>query len=333
MVKRKDLILGTIYKRQLTYGIVYQAKVRVLGTTACKNFSKKIDAKKWISQKEQEIYRFNNIHSFECDLTLKELIEKYIQEIASYQKSKRTITNRWNFIIYHYPTLVSKQVRKIIPQDILNFRNKRVKDGKRTTNLDLVMFHSLFETAIKLWQLPISINPVKYIKKFPETKGRYRPIYKKEYLKILRYAKNYSINFYMAILILRNTGIRPAELFNLNLNDIDDIANVLVIRESKTNKSRIVPINKYLCLLLRRKIFENNKRIINLTYNGFTSAFGRMKKRLKLENLHIYDFRRNFAQRFIDNNKGNIPALAKIGGWSSWEMVQRYYGKESIRND
>ena len=325
--------MGTIYKRQLTYGIVYQAKVRVLGTTACKNFSKKIDAKKWISQKEQEIYRFNNIQSFECDLTLKELIEKYIQEIASYQKSKRTIINRWKFIICHYPTLVSKQVIKIIPQDILNFRNMRVKDGKRTTNLDLVMFHSLFETAIKLWQLPISINPVKYIKKFPETKGRYRPIYKKEYLKIIRYAKNYSVSFFLAILILRNTGIRPAELFNLSHNDIDDIANVLIIRESKTNKSRIVPINKYLCLLIRRKKFENNNRIINLTYNGFTSAFGRMKNRLQLENLHIYDFRRNFAQRFIDNNKGNIPSLAKIGGWSSWEMVQRYYGKESIRNN
>jgi len=333
MVKRKDLILGTIYKRQLTYGIVYQAKVRILGITACKNFSKRIEAKKWISQKEQEIYRFNNIHSFECDLTLKELIEKYIQEIASYQKSKRTIINRWKFIICHYPTLASKQVIKIIPQDILNFRNMRVKDGKRTTNLDLVMLHSLFETAIKIWQLPISINPVKYIKKFPETKGRYRPIYKSEYLKILRYAKNYSVSFFLAILILRNTGIRPAELFNLSLNDIDDIANVLIIRESKTNKSRIVPINKYLCLLIRRKKFENNNIIINLTYNGFTSAFGRMKKRLRLENLHIYDFRRNFAQRFIDNNKGNIPSLAKIGGWSSWEMVQRYYGKESIRNN
>lgn len=333
MVKRKDLILGTIYKRQLTYGIVYQAKVRILGITACKNFSKRIDAKKWISQKEQEIYRFNNIHSFECDLTLKELIEKYIQEIASYQKSKRTIINRWKFIICHYPTLVSKQVIKIIPQDILNFRNMRVKDGKRTTNLDLVMFHSLFETAIKLWQIPISINPAKYIKKFPESKGRYRPIYKKEYLKILRYANNYSVSFFLAILILRNTGIRPAELFNLSLNDIDEIANVIIIRESKTNKSRIVPINKYLCLLIRRKKFENNNRIINLTYNGFTSAFGRMKKRLQLENLHIYDFRRNFAQRFIDNNKGNIPSLAKIGGWSSWEMVQRYYGKESIRNN
>ena len=332
MVIRKDLKLGTIYKRQLTYGIVYQAKVRVLGITACKNFSKKLEAKKWISQKEQEIYRFNNIHSIECDLTLKELIEKYIQEIASYQKSKRAITNRWKFIICHYPALVSKQVRKIIPQDILNFRNMRVKDGKRTTNLDLVMFHSLFETAIKLWNLPIGINPVKYVKKFPETKGRYRPIYKREYLKILRYAKNYSVSFYLAILILKNTGIRPAELFNLNINDIDDIANVLVIRESKTNKSRIVPINKYICSLIYKKASKNYK-IINLTYNGFTSAFSRMKIRLKLDNLHIYDFRRNFAQRFIDNKKGSIPALAKIGGWSSWEMVQRYYGKESIRND
>ena len=324
--------MGTIYKRQLTYGIVYQAKVRVLGTTACKNFSKKIEAKKWISQKEQEIYRFNNIHSFECDLTLKELIEKYIQEIASYQKSKKTIINRWKFIICHYPTLVSKQARKIIPQDILNFRNTRVKDGKRTTNLDLVMFHSLFETAIKLWYLPIGINPVKYVKKFPETKGRYRPIYKSEYLKILRYAKNYSVSFYLAILILKNSGIRPAELFNLSFNDIDDIANVLVIRESKTNKSRIVPIKKYICSMISRKTSKNIK-IIELTYNGFTSAFSRMKLRLQLDNLHIYDFRRNFAQRFIDNKKGNIPALAKIGGWSSWEMVQRYYGKESIRND
>ena len=46
----------------------------------------------------------------------------------------------------------------------------------------------------------------------------------------------------------------------------------------------------------------------------------------------IIDFRRGFAQRFIDKKKGDIPTLARLGGWSSWEMVQRYYGKESIRS-
>ena len=319
--------MGTIYKRQLTYGIVYQAKVRVLGVTACKNFSKKIDAKKWISQKEQEIYRFNNIHSFECDLTLKELIEKYIQEIASYQKSKRTIINRWKFIICHYPTLVSKQARKIIPQDILNFRNTRVKDGKRTTNLDLVMFHSLFETAIKLWHLPININPVKYVKKFPETKGRYRPIYFSEYRKILKYASQNNFKLYLSILILKNCGLRPNEVFSLTYNDIDEISGVIIIRKSKTNRVRVIPAKPFLIKIIKNSGNKDlSKRLISFTIHGFNSAFKRMCKKISIIDLKPHDFRRNFAKSFIDNKRGDIPTLARIGGWSSWEMVQRYYG-------
>lgn len=293
-----------------------------------KTFLKKDDARRWISDTESRIYKNNNLNFSLGKMKLKELIEKYLSEIVFFQKSKKFFTNRWKRIIKLNPDLVNLEINKLMPQHFLEYRNKRIKDGKRTTNLDLIMFHALFEKAIKLWQLPVLVNPVKYIDKFPETKGRHRPIYSEEYKKILKYSKSYNFKFYLAIIILKNCCLRPNELISLKFQDIDKTSGVLVIRKSKTNKVRTVPVSKSILNLIEySRKFNTSDKIIAYTIYGFNSAFKRMCQRIGANNLQPHDFRRNYAKRYLDKNKGDIAGLAMIGGWSSWDMVQRYYGK------
>ena len=319
--------MGTIRKRNNIKGITYLARVRINKKDISKTFLKKEHARRWITDTENNFYKNNNLNYSLAKITLKELIEKYLKEIVFYQKSKKLFTNRWKRIIKLNPDFVNQPIIKISPQHILNYRNKRVADGKRTTNLDLIMLHTLFEKAIKLWQVPISINPVRYIEKFPETKGRYRPIYFYEYRKILSFANCYDFKLYLSIIILKNCGLRPNEVFSLTFNDIDNISKVLVVRKSKTNKTRIIPVNQFIINQIDKSIsHHSSNKIIPYTIHGFNSAFSRMCKKLKILDLKPHDFRRSFAKRYLDNKKGDIPTLARIGGWSSWEMVQRYYG-------
>ena len=325
--------MGTIFKRKIRSGITFEARVRMNGIDTSRSFDTRQQAKKWVVDTEQSIYKNTNVNYIENKTTLKELINKYLVEIVALQKSKTQVTNRWKRIIKLNKDLVNLPATKITPQHMLEYRNKRAVDGRRTTNLDLQHFHALFERAIKLWQFPIAKNPIQYVEKFKLQKGRYRPIYRAEYIKILKYAIKKNYKFYLAILLLKHCGFRPNEVFKLTMNDVDEVAKVLVVRESKTNQTRVVPINLFCISVIKKtQSIYKTKYIVPYTTHGFISAFRRVCKRLSIDNLQAYDFRRGFAQRFIDNNKGDIPTLARLGGWSSWDMVQRYYGKESIRS-
>jgi len=45
------------------------------------------------------------------------------------------------------------------------------------------------------------------------------------------------------LLVLRNTGIRQHELFNLRFKDIDFINKTMLVTSNKTNNFRVIPVN------------------------------------------------------------------------------------------
>ena len=318
--------MATITKRKTKSGFSYQAQLRINGYYISKNFKDLRSAKYFVHTTESKLMQNSNLNLSGVSQTLKELIYKYIEDFVILKKTKKTEINRWKFIIRNYPKLVETKVSNLSPQHFISFKNKRMVHGRRTTNYDLTMFHVLFEKAIKVWLLPIPLNPVTPIEKLPLDKGRYRPIDPQEYLKILRYSKDRSREFYLIILILKNTGIRPNELLKLRLEDIDQINKLLIIRTSKTYSLRTIPISSYLIKLIL-KLDSKKNLIFNVSKWGLISRWYRLCKSLNIKDLQMYDFRRSFAQRYIDHKKGDVPSLARIGGWSSWDMVQRYYGQ------
>lgn len=318
--------MATITKRKKKIGFSYQVQLRTNGHYISKSFKDLRSAEYFVYTTESKLMQNSNLNLNGVSQTLKELIYRYIEDFVVLKKTQKTEINRWKFIIRNYPKLVETKVSNLSPQHFISFKNQRMVHGRRITNYDLTMFHVLFEKAIKVWLLPIPLNPVTPIEKLPLDKGRYRPIDPQEYLKILRYSKDRSREFYLIILILKNTGIRPNELLKLRLEDIDQINKLLIIRTSKTYSLRTIPISSYLIKLILKLDCKKNF-IFNVSKWGLISRWYRLCKSLNIKDLQMYDFRRSFAQRYIDHNKGDVPSLARIGGWSSWDMVQRYYGK------
>ena len=86
--------MGTMLKRKYKTCVRYQAKVRLNGIISSRSFDTRQQAKKWVVDTEQSIYKNKIINYTDNKTTLKELIEKYLVEIVALTKSKRSVTNR-----------------------------------------------------------------------------------------------------------------------------------------------------------------------------------------------------------------------------------------------
>jgi len=166
----------------------------------------------------------------------------------------------------------------------------------------------------------LPINPVANIEHFKIAKGRYRPIERAEYKMLLSHHCEY---FVLAILILKNTGIRLSELHNLTHNDLDVIRNKLIIRVAKNNKLRTIPISSW--LVKRIENSRSNNLVIPFSYNAMVLKFKRVLKKFDNPTLQIHDFRRYYTSKLVES-KMNLFDVAARTGHQSISMIQHYYG-------
>ena len=75
--------MGTIFKRKIRSGITFEARVRMNGIDTSRSFDTRQQAKKWVVDTEQSIYKNKNINYTDNKTTLKELIEKYLVDIVA----------------------------------------------------------------------------------------------------------------------------------------------------------------------------------------------------------------------------------------------------------
>lgn len=122
-----------------------------------------------------------------------------------------------------------------------------------------------------------------------------------------------------AIGLLWATGLRPSELVNLTIDDVDLSSNVIMVRKSKFNKDRIIPITEDVSQKLneyRHQITKINSKALDqgsffLTTGARTSnlrafeyAFQKIRDVVDVsdsgyEHARLYDFRHTFATRTI----------------------------------
>jgi integrase len=308
----------------------YQAQVRMKGQFLSSTFDTRKKAKIWIEEQEMLIRKGYSISEGK-KITVSDAIDRYISEISINKKAHKNEVGIWNRLKVNNSNFVNLRIAEVNPTHILHLRNKSAKRGKTVANYELKLLNHLFNNAIKLWRV-VELNPVSPIERYKTQKGRYAPLYYAEYKQILK-AIRHDYWLYLFILILRNGGFRPNEIFNLTHNDIDLVKNCLVVRKQKAqNTYRLVPMKAYIIKLIQEsKKLHHSHKIIPSCWDTVQTRWQRMKKRIGLFDRQIYDFRRSFAHNFIDYNKGDIPTLCKIGGWADWEMAHRYYGKDNVR--
>jgi site-specific recombinase XerD len=132
------------------------------------------------------------------------------------------------------------------------------------------------------------------------------------------------------------TGMRVSELVGLELGDIDLVQRVARIRRGKGGKPRFARFDAETGAALDRYIRARAKHKIAATTDRlFVSRFGPMARQgasdmltrrcqqAGVAHMNWHAFRHRFAHTYLKRG-GQEGDLAKLGGWSSSDVMRRY---------
>jgi len=315
----------------------YQCVIRLKGHKLSKTFTQRSDAKTW-GREQEYLIETSKLVRAPKNLTLRVLINEYREHSLSNLKDSYGVNNQLKRLCNNYKWLIDKPYEALKPLDFEKFKSMRLKDignyhsyknNHRATNKDLRILSIIINKAISLqgYQIVNHINSIKYL---PHSKGLYRPIRYYEHRTLLRLANK---NQKAVLLLLRHSGARPKEIFNLSWDCLDEYQNELRIPSylNKTNTGRVIPLNKYIIDWLFKNLNTNTNTITNISYTAFRFWLIRNTRKLNFIDFSMYHYRRYFVQYHA--NKGlPLPKLALMTGHKSYSMLARYYGHNFLSN-
>lgn len=138
---------------------------------------------------------------------------------------------------------------------------------------------------------------------------------------------NFNCRNYIIFHLMLDCGLRRQEVINLDVEDVQ--FNCLVIRNSKYNKSRIVPLPGFLheCINMYIGSRRTGAILLNrfgkrITADCIRKIFYNIKKDTFID-VHPHLLRHTFATSYIVGG-GNLEFLRIILGHASYNITQRY---------
>jgi len=113
------------------------------------------------------------------------------------------------------------------------------------------------------------------------------------------------------------TGLRLSELVRLEWDDLNLADGYAVVRTSKTNKPRLVPLSDQALRALRRVDWVRHGRVFRATQR----TLQRRLQRVGAPSAHA--FRRGWAVNALQSGISQVSVQA-AGGWTNSAMVSRY---------
>lgn len=134
------------------------------------------------------------------------------------------------------------------------------------------------------------------------------------------------------ILTLLDTGLRAAELLDLNQADVDTIRGDVLVRQGKGRKPRTVFIGKRTRKAIRAYLMVRGSSADalfvtdegeRLAYYGLKKIIVRRAARAGVKPPSLHSFRRFFALEYLRNG-GDIFTLQRLMGHSDLQILRRY---------
>ena len=154
--------MATFRKRKNKWQAIVRHKD--IGTVA-KSFRSKTSAMQWAVEQETNLEgeTFGKLNP--SKVTLDNLLHRYCREVTVSKRGKETELRRLRRLIKDHVSCLT--IDKLTSQSLADFRDRRLKDGKRACYYDLVLIKHCLKIATHEWGLMLSSNPVDFIKMPP----------------------------------------------------------------------------------------------------------------------------------------------------------------------
>lgn len=222
---------------------------------------------------------------------------------------------------------------------IAKYRDMKLDSGNsnNTVRLDLALLSNLYTVAIQEWGLGLTVKPVRNVRKPSPGSGRNRRLEGDEEERLLAACDEHSNPFLGFIVRLAlYTAMRKSEILNLNRRNIDLRRRTILLKDTKNNSSRTVPLTDK-AHQVALSVIDYPIRPIDteFLFYGESGRNGERKPfvinrvwsaaliRAEIKDFKFHDLRHEATSRFVEAGLSD-QQVSSITEHKSMQMLKRY---------
>jgi len=257
------------------------------------------------------------------DMSFKELTKKYLEYGET--NGKRSLERDEYSIKALMGHFRYMKITQINPLHVESYKKKRLEEKRKpgTINRELGCLKHMFNLARK-WKITRE-NPVSEVKLLKEERYKMRVLDKVEADLLV---KNAVEHLKPILIVALNSGLRRGEVLGLTWDDVDFVNYNMHVRNTKSGKDRIIPMNSLVAETLKRQdmsckfIFPHpqrkNKPLKDVSYSLKTAC-----SKIGIERFRFHDLRHT-AATFMVQAGVDLVTIQEILGHSTIQMTMIY---------
>ncbi|MCH1515668.1 MAG: site-specific integrase [Alphaproteobacteria bacterium] len=311
--------MASIRKRNGLWQV--QVRSRNIGSTT-KSFHRKADAEYWAKEQEALMQSGQWHKASYCNLTIRDMVEEYSKRVTPQKRGKETELRRLRRLLGE-KDLMSIRLEDALPPIFASFRDRRLSDGVRACQYDLVLLRHAWNMARIEWGWPIGDNPLSLIRMPKNNPPRERRLRPGEY-QLLKTEVQGSRCWYLwpIIDIAIETAMRRGEILGLKWEDIDWTKNQVLLPLTKNGRSRWVPLSS-LAIEHLRPVPQTSNLVFPVTDVAFRQAWDRLRSRAGINDLTFHDLRHEAISRMFESGM-KIHEVMAVSGHRTASQLFRY---------
>ena len=310
--------MGNIRKRHGKF----QAQVRREGITPIyKTFTNRKDAIIWVRGIEARIDAGETNVSAPKAITLADLLTRYSQEVTPTKKGRDTEQRRLSRLLRD--SIATTPLSKLTSAKLAEFRDRRMNDGVRAAQYDLILIKHCIKIALLEWGVPMPNNPVDGVRIPNGVKRRERRLRHGEYRALQEASQSCRNTLIWPIIDFAiETGMRRSELLSLRWAHLSDQRRIASLLDTKNGSKRDVPLTKKAANVLT-SLPSHTEHVFPTSDYAVRHAWDRLVKRAGIQDLRFHDLRHEAVSRFFEMGL-SVPEVALISGHKDYRMLERY---------
>ena len=309
----------------------YSIQIYVNGVRESKTLPTMREVKAWAARRETELR--DDSHKKPAEkTTLKQVLERYRDEVSPTKRGERWEFVRINAMLKHVSLPINKPMTYCIPDAIGQWRDARLQVVFAGSVLrDIGLLSAVLETARREWRI-IESNPVKDVRKPRSPDHRNTIITRQQIKRILKQldysafkpVRSVSQAIALCFLLAMRTGMRAGELCGLTWANVKDDYCILPVTKTVP---REVPLSYDAIRIIKRMQGWDKELVFGLNSNTLDAIFRRARIKAGLEGFVFHDTRHTAATMLA--KKLHVLELCKMFGWSDPKNAMIYFNPKA----